>query len=300
MKIPIIAIVGPTAVGKTEISIEIAKKFNCEIISVDSVQMYKHFNIGSAKITHEEMQGVTHHLIDNLNPDDKFSVYEYQKIAREKILEVIKKGKIPLLIGGTGYYMSAVLYDYTFSNYSSNNKENFSLEYMKNYLLENYPDTYNNIDINNERRVTNAYKYVTEENKSTIENNNANNLYDNYNPYIIVLKQDREVLYNRINLRVEKMIQLGLIAEVKNIIANYGGNLQPLTAIGYKEVVSYLNNEISEEYMIESIQQNSRRYAKRQITWFKNKMFNTNWYNLDIDNKSKIFEDIEKYLRENE
>lgn len=294
MTIPIIVLVGPTAVGKTEISIKLAKKYNCEIISVDSVQIYKGFDIGSAKITEEEMQGVTHHLIDFLEADENFSVYEFQKIAREKIREIYEQGKIPLLTGGTGFYMNAVINDYRFVEYNSSEEVSIEeqLEYLKNY----YPETYNSIDINNDRRIISAFKYVTTSSESYSDNTLGQNVFSEYNPYVIVLDRKREHLYSRINKRVELMVESGLVDEVNKLVTNYGKNLQGLTAIGYKEVVSYLDKEISQEEMVNSISQNSRRYAKRQLTWFRNKTPLANWYNLDIYSLKDIEKDIDEFL----
>ena len=258
-KIPLIAIVGPTAVGKTALSIELAKKFNCEIISIDSVQIYKRFDIGSAKVTPEEMNGVVHHLIDELEPNATCSVYDFQKLARDKIDDIHSRGKMPLLIGGTGFYMNAVLNNYEFTNLEEKTYD-IDVEKAKQYLKENYIDTYNNIDLDNHRRVINAYNYVMNEQKSVTTNNNG-----------------REVLYNRINKRVELMFEQGLEDEVKGIINDYGTELQALGAIGYKEMLPYLKGDVSKEETISAISQNSRRYAKRQLTWFRNKM-NGIWY----------------------
>lgn len=299
MKIPIIAIVGPTAVGKTELSIKIAKKYNCEIISIDSVQIYKKFDIGSAKISKEEMSGIKHHFIDYLDPKDKFSVFEFQKLVRNKIKDIYFRGKIPLLIGGSGYYMSAILYDYKFANYDKLNKEDdISIYKMLEYLKENYLETYEKIDKNNHRRIINAYNYVLNKKENTTENRGSCRIYNQFNPYIIVLNMDRKKLYERINLRVEKMFEMGLIEEVQEIINNYGYKIQPMNSIGYKELISYI---LSENVDIETIKglisKNTRNYAKRQITWYKNKMFNTNWYdvanNLNIET---IFNDIRCFL----
>lgn len=299
MKIPIIAIVGPTAVGKTELSIKIAKKYNCEIISIDSVQIYKKFDIGSAKISKEEMSGIKHHFIDYLDPKDKFSVFEFQKLVRNKIKDIYFRGKIPLLIGGSGYYMSAILYDYKFANYDKHNKEDdISIYKMLEYLKENYLETYEKIDKNNHRRIINAYNYVLNKKENTTENMGSCRIYNQFNPHIIVLNMDRKKLYERINLRVEKMFEMGLIEEVQEIINNYGCKIQPMNSIGYKELISYI---LSENVDIETIKglisKNTRNYAKRQITWYKNKMFNTNWYdvanNLNIE---IIFNDIRCFL----
>lgn len=295
-KIPLIAIVGPTAVGKTALSIELAKKFNCEIISIDSVQIYKRFDIGSAKVTTEEMEGVVHHLIDELEPNDTCSVYDFQKLARDKIDDIHSRGKMPLLIGGTGFYMNAVLNNYEFTNLEEKTYD-IDVEKAKQYLKDNYVDTYNNIDLDNYRRVINAYNYVMNEQKSITTNNNGDTILEKYNPYLIVLNTEREVLYNRINKRVELMFEQGLEDEVKGIINDFGTELQALGAIGYKEMLPYLKGDVSKEETISAISQNSRRYAKRQLTWFRNKM-NGVWY----DTRSKsllndVIEDIEKKFK---
>lgn len=286
-KIPLIAIVGPTAVGKTALSIELAKKFNCEIISIDSVQIYKRFDIGSAKVTTEEMDGVVHHLIDELEPNDTCSVYDFQKLARKKIDDIHSRGEMPLLIGGTGFYMNAVLNNYEFTNLEEKTYD-IDVEKAKQYLKDNYVDTYNNIDLDNHRRVINAYNYVTNEQKSVTTNNNGDTILEKYNPYLIVLNTEREVLYNRINKRVELMFEQGLEDEVKGIINDYGTELQALGAIGYKEMLPYLKGDVSKEETISAISQNSRRYAKRQLTWFRNKM-NGVWYDT---RRSSLLDDV--------
>ncbi len=295
-KIPLIAIVGPTAVGKTALSIELAKKFNCEIISIDSVQIYKRFDIGSAKVTTEEMDGVVHHLIDELEPNDTCSVYDFQKLAREKIDDIHSRGKMPLLIGGTGFYMNAVLNNYEFTNLEEKTYD-IDVEKAKQYLKDNYVDTYNNIDLNNHRRVINAYNYVKNEQKSVTTNNNGDTILENYNPYLIVLNTEREALYSRINKRVELMFEQGLEDEVKSIINDYGTELQALGAIGYKEMLPYLKGEVSIEETISAISQNSRRYAKRQLTWFRNKM-NGVWYDTRSESLlNYVIRDIEKKFK---
>ena len=295
-KIPLIAIVGPTAVGKTALSIELAKKFNCEIISIDSVQIYKRFDIGSAKVTTEEMDGVVHHLIDELEPNDTCSVYDFQKLARKKIDDIHSRGKMPLLIGGTGFYMNAVLNNYEFTNLEEKTYD-IDVEKAKQYLKDNYVDTYNNIDLDNHRRVINAYNYVTNEQKSVTTNNNGDTILEKYNPYLIVLNTEREVLYNRINKRVELMFEQGLEDEVKGIINDYGTELQALGAIGYKEMLPYLKGDVSKEETISAISQNSRRYAKRQLTWFRNKM-NGVWYDTRSNSLlDDVIEDIKNKFK---
>lgn len=295
-KIPLIAIVGPTAVGKTALSIELAKKFNCEIISIDSVQIYKRFDIGSAKVTSEEMNGVVHHLIDELEPNATCSVYDFQKLARDKIDDIHSRGKMPLLIGGTGFYMNAVLNNYEFTNLEEKTYD-IDVEKAKQYLKENYIDTYNNIDLDNQRRVINAYNYVMNEQKSVTTNNNGDTILEKYNPYLIVLNTEREVLYNRINKRVELMFEQGLEDEVKGIINDYGTELQALGAIGYKEMLPYLKGDVSKEETISAISQNSRRYAKRQLTWFRNKM-NAVWYDTRSNSLlDDVIEDIKNKFK---
>ena len=295
-KIPLIAIVGPTAVGKTALSIELAKKFNCEIISIDSVQIYKRFDIGSAKVTSEEMNGVVHHLIDELEPNATCSVYDFQKLARDKIDDIHSRGKMPLLIGGTGFYMNAVLNNYEFTNLEEKTYD-IDVEKAKQYLKENYIDTYNNIDLDNQRRVINAYNYVMNEQKSVTTNNNGDTILEKYNPYLIVLNNEREVLYNRINKRVELMFEQGLEDEVKGIINDYGTELQALGAIGYKEMLPYLKGDVSKEETISAISQNSRRYAKRQLTWFRNKM-NAVWYDTRSNSLlDDVIEDIKNKFK---
>ena len=297
-KIPLIAIVGPTAVGKTALSIELAKKFNCEIISIDSVQIYKKFDIGSAKVTKEEMDGVVHYLIDELEPTVTCSVYDFQKMARSLIDDIHKRGKIPLLIGGTGFYMNAVLNNYEFTDLEEKTYD-VDVDMARDYLKRNYPDTYNSIDLDNHRRVINAYNYVVNENKSVTTNNNGDTILEKYNPYLIVLSTDREILYKRINKRVELMFEQGLEREVKEIIAEYGKDLQPLGAIGYKEMIPYFEGLVSKENTINAISQNSRRYAKRQLTWFRNKM-NGVWYDSqNSDLLTKVEKDIENFLKYN-
>lgn len=295
MKIPIIAIVGATAVGKTALSIRLAKKYNAEIISIDSVQIYKKFDIGSAKIKETEMEGVRHHLIDVLEPNEEFSVYDFQKIAREKIEEIHNKGKLPILIGGSGYYMNAVIYDYRFVE-REEGLEKVNLDTMLDYLKEKFPETYEEIDKNNERRVLNAYNNVIASGQSTTENKGGSTEFYKYQPHVIVLDRPREILYDRINKRVELMMEEGLVTEVKEIVEEYGRNIQAMSSIGYKEVLNYLDGEISEEQLIEDISQNSRRYAKRQLTWFRNKIVNKLWYDLEITEYSKIEDDINKFL----
>ena len=219
-------------------------------------------------------------------------------MARSLIDDIHKRGKIPLLIGGTGFYMNAVLNNYEFTDLEEKTYD-VDVNMAKEYLQKNYPDTYNSIDLNNHRRVINAYNYVVNENKSVTTNNNGDTVLEKYNPYLIVLNTDRETLYKRINKRVELMFEQGLEREVKEIIAEYGKDLQPLGAIGYKEMIPYFEGLVSKEDTINAISQNSRRYAKRQLTWFRNKM-NGVWYDSqNSDLLTKVEKDIENFLKYN-
>lgn len=203
---------------------------------------------------------------------------------------------MPLLIGGTGFYMNAVLNNYEFTNLEEKTYD-IDVEKAKQYLKDNYVDTYNNIDLDNHRRVINAYNYVMNEQKSVTTNNNGDTILEKYNPYLIVLNTEREVLYNRINKRVELMFEQGLEDEVKGIINDYGTELQALGAIGYKEMLPYLKGAVSKEETISAISQNSRRYAKRQLTWFRNKM-NGVWYDTRSNSLlDDVIEDIKNKFK---
>lgn len=280
----VIVLVGPTAVGKTALSIKIAKKYNLDIISGDSVQVFKELNIGSAKITKDEMDGVKHHLIDILEPGDYYSVADFQKNVRE----LIEKNELSFVVGGTGLYVKAALYDYDFSK----KKRDFSLEgKYKDLSNEELYDVLKEIDIkacetihmNNRKRVLRAIELNGNKSKAT---NKDVPLYD---ALIICLTLDRDVLYERINKRVDIMIENGLLEEVKSL---YDRNIRP-HAIGYTELINYFDGLISLDEAIELIKKNSRHYAKRQMTWFKNQM-NAKFFK--PDEEEKIFKEIEEFI----
>ncbi len=277
----IIAIVGPTGVGKTKLSIELAKKFNAEIISCDSMQFYKGLDIGTAKIKTEEMQGIKHHLLDVLNQNDEFSVAIYQKKVRAKIDELRAKSITPILVGGSGLYISSILYDYQFEG--KERSAVFELEHkdktteeLARLLNIKAPDIANKTDLLNRRRVLRNLDKI-----QVKQEFKAKNLYYD-NSVIIGLELDRETLYKNINSRVDLMIESGLIEEVKWL---YSLKLktQATMAIGYKELFLYLDGKSDLETSVELVKRNSRRYAKRQITWFKNKM-KCNWIQVDLNN----------------
>lgn len=269
----VIVITGPTAVGKTKLSISIAKHLNTDIINSDAYQVYKQLNIATAKVTKEEMDGVTHHLLDILEPTEEFSVYDYQQLTRNKISELINNHKIPLLVGGSGLYIDSVIKNYQFEEEKRNpeieNKyKELSNEELHQILRELNKEKAEEIHFNNRKRVLRAIELE----QSNISKENRLKKNENiYDSLVIFLYDDREQLYERINKRVDQMIENGLIEEAKYL---YNHNLLSKTSkatIGYKELFLYFNNEISLDEAIDLIKKNSRHYAKRQITWFNNK-----------------------------
>ncbi|WP_277585804.1 tRNA (adenosine(37)-N6)-dimethylallyltransferase MiaA [Psychrobacillus antarcticus] len=300
----VIAIVGPTAVGKTALSIQLAKAFNGEIINGDSMQVYRELHIGTAKITQEEMEGIPHHLLDIKDPTDSFSVAEYQKLVRGKIEEITSRGKTPIIVGGTGLYIQSVLYDFRFTE-QPNRDENRLAElekmspdnlYILLYSLD--PEAAKDIHPNNVQRVIRAIERVelTGKQKNDIEQNQGQE--EVYRHYIIGLSIDRENLYDRINKRVDIMLEKGLLEEVKTLYSKGIRDVQSIQAIGYKEIYAYLDGNVSFEDAIEQLKQNSRRYAKRQLTYFRNKM-DIHWYNPFTD-EVRIIKEINEFMQENE
>ena len=304
-KIPLIILTGPTAVGKTALSIELAKDLNAEIISADSMQIYEYMDVGSAKVTKEEMDGVIHHLIDEVKPDYAFSVSEFQKRANKYIKDIDDRGKKVLVTGGTGLYLNSLIYDMDFAKSNSNSKlrEELELELKENgidYMHEKLrtldEDAANRIHKNNTKRVIRALE-VCLDGKKMQDFSTELKYNENYQPIIIVLNRDREVLYERINKRVDLMMENNLIDEVKHLLdIGYDKNLISMQGIGYKEIVKYIEGEFSLDEAIEIIKRDSRRYAKRQITWFK-RYKESKWFDLDkYDNSEILKEDILNYI----
>ena len=279
----ILAIVGPTGVGKTKLSIELAKKYNAIIINCDAVQVYKDLNIGSAKVTKEEMDGIEHFLIDFVSPRDSYTVYNYQKDARE-LLDKYKDKNI-VLVGGTGLYLKSLLYDYKFeeetitSTYDDKTNEEL-------YKLALEKDEKCDIHVNNRKRLI---RFLNRENEQT---NKDKILYD---ATLIGLTTDREVLYQKINERVDKMFKDGLLEEVKSLVKKYPDSSILNNAIGYKEIKNMLENNISLDETSELIKKNSRHYAKRQYTWFNNQM-NTNWFSVDYENFNNTISEVINFI----
>ncbi|SFJ17022.1 tRNA dimethylallyltransferase [Terrisporobacter petrolearius] len=304
-KIPLIILTGPTAVGKTALSIELAKDLNAEIISADSMQIYEYMDIGSAKVTKEEMDGVTHHMIDEVKPDFPFSVSEFQDRANKYIKEVANKGKNVLVTGGTGLYLNSLIYNMDFAKSNSNSKIREELEkelkdkgidYMHDKLKSLDSEAACRIHKNNTKRVIRALE-VCLDGKKMQDFSNDLRYNEEYLPIIIVLNRDREILYNRINKRVDIMMESGLIEEVKKLLSmGYDKNLISMQGIGYKEIIKYLEGEYTLDEAVEIIKRDSRRYAKRQITWFK-RYKDSEWFDLEkYDNMELLKEDIMNFI----
>lgn len=290
----VIVITGPTAVGKTKLSIELAKRYNGEIINADAVQVYKGLDIGSAKVTEEEKEGIPHHLFDIKEVDEEYTIYHYQKDCRKLIKEVKGRGTPPILVGGTGLYIKAALYDYKLTEEKETNTyDNLTDEELYNKLLE--LDKNIVIDKNNRRRLIRAINYYKENNKS-INTNTTNKLL--YDAIFIGLTTDRGILYDKINNRVDIMVKEGLLDEVKAFY-DKGIRTKPLlNAIGYREIYSYFDGNISLEEAVNKIKQNSRHYAKRQYTFF-NHQLPIVWFETDYNNFNNTIEKIISYIENN-
>ena len=286
----IIVIVGPTGVGKTKLSIDLAKKLDAEIINGDSVSIYKKLDIGSAKPSIEERDGVVHHLIDIRNVLEDYSVFDYQKNVRDLIKNINSRGKRIIIVGGTGLYIKAALYDYKFqegtsyNNYSKLTNDEL-LNEIKKYHVVNIPD------INNRRRLERLLTKL--ENNEDITNNKDKLLY----PIKVVgLTTDRDYLYERINDRVDSMISNGLVDEVKSLRDYYPNSRILNSAIGYKEFYDYLYKNKDINLVIDEIKQNSRRFAKRQYTFFKHQ-FNVKWFDVDFNNFDNTIDEVYNYIK---
>ena len=288
----VIVILGPTAVGKTKMSVEIAKKIKGEIINADSTQIYKDLDIATAKIKEEEKENIPHHLFDIKNVNEDYTVYDYQKDCRNKIDEILKKNKTPILVGGTGLYIKAALYDYKFNDDVNNQFEDLTNEEIYNKLKE--LDENIDIHINNRKRLVRALNYCLNNNLKFSEKEKTDKLL--YDTIFIGLTTDRNILYDRINKRVDVMVKDGLLEEAKRI---YDSNIRTkaiMTPIGYKELFPFFEGKKSLEECLDLIKQNSRKYAKRQYTWFNNQMKVT-WFNVDFDNFNNTINEVYNYIK---
>ena len=295
----VVVVVGPTGVGKTKLGVELAKQFNSEVINGDSVQIYKELDIGSAKVTVSEMEGIKHHLLDFKNIEENYTVYDYQQDLRNKINEFNEQGLLPIVVGGTGLYLKAALYDYSFNKEDDSNineYEGYSNEELFNLLKEKDEKAASILHPNNRRRVVRALNIIENSGKKKseiIDNQEHKPLYD---VTFIGLTLPRDVLYKRIDKRVDIMLENGLFEEVKNLFNKYGEkDYKSLQAIGYKELFSYFKGEISFEESIELIKKKSRNYAKRQYTWFNNQ-FDVKWFDVNLEQFDSTVNEVVNYL----
>ncbi|QAT61703.1 MULTISPECIES: tRNA (adenosine(37)-N6)-dimethylallyltransferase MiaA [Tissierellales] len=306
-KIPLCIIAGPTAVGKTDISISVAENLNGEIISADSMQIYKYMDIGTAKVKFEEMKNIPHYMIDIVYPDEEFSVADYKKRAKYYINKIDQNNKLPIVTGGTGFYINSLIYNLSFTEVPSNQElrnkydllcKNYGMEYIYEELKKVDVSSAKRINPNDKKRIIRALEiYYTTGKPMSYYYKDFRKRNNSYNAVIIGITMDREKLYKRINKRVEKMIEEGLIEEVNTLLKmGYGPELVSMQGIGYKEIIPYLKGKTTLENAISSIKTNSRRYAKRQLTWFRREK-NIEWVNLDnYKSIEEVSDHIIKYV----
>ncbi|MGN0465167.1 MAG: tRNA (adenosine(37)-N6)-dimethylallyltransferase MiaA [Lachnospiraceae bacterium] len=294
----LVVLTGPTAVGKTELSIGLAKQINGEIISADSMQVYKYMNIGTAKIKKEEMDGIKHYLVDELDPTDEFNIVRFQQMAKEAMEEIWAKGKIPIIVGGTGFYIQSIVYDINFSKEKEENGYRRELEkiarekggsFLHEELKKVDPISAEKIHPNNIKKVIRALEYYKENNAPISAHNEEQMKKESpYHFAYFVLNRDRKILYERIDKRVDLMIEEGLLEEVRELKKRgYTKNLVSMQGLGYKEILDYLDGECSLENAIYRLKRDTRHFAKRQLTWFRRE-------------KETIFVEKDKFLSEKE
>ena len=279
MKPTVIVIGGPTASGKSNLAVELAKKINGEIISADSMQIYKDMNIGTAKITEKEMQGIPHYMLDIVSPEKRYSVSEYKKEAEKAIEEILKKGKVPIIVGGTGLYIESLIYGIEFQEEEFDEKyrqelnniaETEGLEKLYQEAKKIDPKAMEKISKNDRKRILRVLEIYHKTGKTKTEQEIESRKKEvKYNYKIFAINFDREKLYSRIEQRIDQMIEDGLIQEVENIKKKYNKFPTAMQGLGYKEVVEYLEHKITKEEMLEKLKKETRHYAKRQITWFR-------------------------------
>nr|MBP3259249.1 tRNA (adenosine(37)-N6)-dimethylallyltransferase MiaA [Bacilli bacterium] len=288
----VIVIVGPTGVGKTKLSIELAKKLNGEIINADSTQVFKTLDIGTAKVTKEEMQNIPHHLLDIKDITEDYTVYDYQIDSRRCIKDIESRGKTPILVGGTGLYIKASLYNYEFDKEDNTNyvDESLSNDELYDILLKIDPNT--TIHKNNRKRIIRSINHYYSSGK--LQNTNSDKLL--YDALFIGLTTDRNTLYERINKRVDAMVDNGLIEEAKRIYESDIRTKAITTPICYKELFPYFEGIKSLDECLDDIRKGSRRYAKRQYTW-NNHQFNVNWFDVDFNNFDNTVNEILNFIK---
>ena len=288
----VIVILGPTCVGKTKLSVELAKKINGEIINADSTQVYKGLDIATAKVTEEEKENIPHHLFDIKDITEDYTVYDYQKDCRLCIDEILSRGKTPILVGGTGLYIKASLYDYQFNKEDSiNNYDDLTDEELYDRVIK--LDSNNTIHKNNRKRLIRALNYMDNNNVAFSSKEKTDKLI--YDTLFIGLTTDRSILYDRINKRVDVMVNNGLLDEAKKV---YDSNIRTkavLTPIGYKELFPYFDGNSDLDSCLDKIRQNSRRYAKRQYTFF-NHQLKVKWFDVDFNDFNNTVSDVLNYI----
>lgn len=299
----VIVVIGPTSVGKTKMGVALAEKLNGEVISGDSMQVYRQMDIGTAKVTVEEMEGVKHHCIDILDPKDQYSVHDFQQTVRKQITEIISRGHVPIIVGGTGLYIKAALYDYTFSEMENNHDEinekykDYTNEQLYDYLKQIDEESAKILHFNNRRRVLRAIEIYEQTGQKKSEIINEQEHICLYDAYFVGLTLPRELLYKRINLRVDLMMKNGLQEEMESLIKQgLTRENQSMKAIGYKEWFDYFEGKCDLNEVSENIKKHSRQYAKRQFTWFKNQ-FEVHWYDVCLEDFSKTIEEVYRDLK---
>lgn len=307
MKKPLVILTGSTAVGKTELSIQLAKKINGEIICADSMQVYKYMDIGTAKITKEEMQGVPHYLVDELEPEDDFNVVKFQSLAKKYMDEIYAKGKIPIIVGGTGFYIQSIVYDIDFDKNDADTAYRTRLEelakekgaaFLHQMLAKVDVKAAEEIHENNQKRVIRALEFYEKTGKKISEHNETERQKESpYNFAYFVLTDDRKILYDRINRRVDIMMEQGLMKEVEAMKARgLTRDMVSMQGIGYKELLAYLDGEYTYEAAVDLLKQDTRHFAKRQLTWFRREK-EVIW--LDKSEIGRTTEDVLAVIEEN-
>lgn len=309
-EIPIIVIGGPTAVGKTALSIKLAQQFNGEIINGDSLQVYRTLDIGTGKVTEDEKENIPHYLINILEPHEYFDASQFKELATKAIVDIYQRGKLPIIVGGTGLYLEGLLYNLEFGGQASRDSqvrqkyeqmaEEYTVEQFWQMLADKDPLAAQKIPMNNIRRIIRALEMMEITGMLFSDQESHKQQVPTFDSCILILDMPREVLYERINARVAQMIDLGLEQEVKAIYKRYNGALiNGAKGIGYKEWWPFFENHIDHQQVLEAIQQNSRRYAKRQLTWFRNRLVDVNW----IDARNALDEAqaiVERHLKKEE
>lgn len=306
-KIPIIVVAGPTASGKTGLAIDIAKKYDGEIVNADSMQIYKYMDIGTAKPTMTERSEIVHHLVDFVDPKEEFSVADYTHLAHKKIDDIIKRGKMAVVCGGTGLYISSLIDDVTFGEVKTDyalrdelekTAKEQGVEVLMQMLKEFDEESAKTIHPNNLRRVIRAIEFYKLTGMPISQHKEMTKRCESrYTPLIMIIDHDREKLYERINLRVDMMIEEGLIDEVENLLdMGYTKDMNSMKGIGYKEIIEYLEGECTLSEAIEAVKQGSRRYAKRQLTWFRRDE-RVNYIDAQSDVKESAYKLIEEWMK---